>query len=72
MRKWWINLLILLGIKQRCQGFDGPCYNEGHKRRQNTAYDDDSRNHVVMCDTCMKYNEEHWDEMWRDYNNSRL
>jgi hypothetical protein len=54
--------------KTVCQGVNGPCDNEGKKRRQNTAYNDDERNWVVMCDECKKHNDEHWDDMWRELN----
>ncbi len=54
--------------KTVCQGIDGPCDNEGIKRRQNTAYNDDDKNWVFMCDKCAEYNDQHWDEMWSDRN----
>lgn len=52
---------------QCCQGVDGPCYNKATKRRQNTAYTDDNMNWVTMCDECAKFNDERWDEQWREY-----
>ena len=58
--------------RQVCQGVDGPCPNEGIKRRQNTAYSDDSQNWVVMCDKCAAYNEEEWAKQWAEYNAGRL
>lgn len=58
--------------RKHCQGFDGPCPNEGVTRRQNTAYVDNKMNWVTMCDDCFKFNEEHWDEMWTEYYSGRL
>jgi hypothetical protein len=54
----------------QCTGFSHPCENEGKRRRQNTAYADDERNWVVLCDECFAENEEHWHEMWAEYYSS--
>ena len=50
-----------------CNGFDGWCFHIGKKRRQRTAYYDDELNWVFMCDECMKYNNEYWNDMWNEY-----
>ena len=50
-----------------CDGFQGPCFKLGEKRRQRTAYHDDDLNWVFLCDECMEMNQGNWDEMWSDY-----
>ena len=55
-----------------CQGIDGPCENRGSLRRQNTAYVDDEKNWVILCDEHNKHNEAHWKSMWNEYWGSRL
>ncbi len=50
-----------------CRGFDDICFNIGKKRRQRTAYVDDDLNWCFLCDECMEYNNEHWNDMWNDY-----
>lgn len=37
------------------------------KRRQNTAYVEDEKNWVVMCDSCFEENEAYWQERWEEY-----
>lgn len=48
-----------------CQGFINPCTNKGEWRKQNTAYHDDDKNWVFMCDKCALENDEYWAEEWR-------
>jgi hypothetical protein len=52
-----------LGIPT-CDGVEGPCHRIGKHRRQNTAYIDDERNLVYLCDQCFELNQAYWDEMW--------
>ena len=59
--------MVALAADTLCQGIVGPCNNKGVKRRQNTAYVEDERNWVFMCDECAKINDEHWQELWDDY-----
>jgi hypothetical protein len=56
----------------QCQGFDGPCENEGTWQRQNTAYVNDRLNWVCMCPECAQSNSEQWAAQWRDYYSSVL
>ena len=65
-------MMIENNNKKVCQGVEGPCSNEGQRRRQGTAYVDDSLNWVVMCDSCHEHNEFMWEDMWREYNSERL
>ncbi len=37
------------------------------KRRQHTAYVDDDRNWVIICDECNVENEKYWKEQWAEY-----
>lgn len=55
-----------------CQGVDGPCSNIGKRRRRNTAYVDDEKNFVIMCDSCFELEQEYWKEMWAQYNSDRI
>lgn len=50
-----------------CRGYNDICFNIGKKRRQRTAYVDDELNWIFLCNDCMKYNQEYWNEMWNDY-----
>jgi len=36
-----------------CHGWSGPCFRAGRRRRQNTAYANEKRNWVFLCDKCM-------------------
>ena len=48
------------------------CGKEGAlRKRQRTAYVDDSKNFAVYCDECQKDADKYWDEMWDEYNRSR-
>jgi len=49
-----------------CQGVDGPCENNATWRRQDTAYFDEIKNWVNMCDRCFEVNKENWDSMRAD------
>ena len=49
-----------------CDGVEGPCHRVGRRRRQNTAYCDDERNWVRMCDQCFQENQKYWEEMWQE------
>jgi hypothetical protein len=52
----------------KCEGWEGPCDSMNAKRRrQNTQYCDDEMNWVVLCDECMKWNDQYWKDMWSDY-----
>ena len=77
--RWRYNIKIWLHTWIRshtalplCDGLYGPCFCRGHRRVQNTAYVDEKKNWVFLCDTCMEANDEHWDEMWREYYGSVL
>ena len=37
------------------------------RRRQNTAYVEDERNFVILCDDCNETNEAYWKEQWEDF-----
>ena len=39
----------------------------GERRRQRTCYVDEESNYATLCPACHEVNDEHWDEMWRDY-----
>lgn len=39
----------------------------GVRYRQNTMYNDDERNFVTLCPECRIENDEHWEEMWKEY-----
>ena len=65
----WIRSHTALPL---CDGLYGPCFCKGHRRAQNTAYVDEKRNWVFLCDTCMEANDEYWKEMWREYYGSVL
>jgi len=47
-----------------CEGCWGPCFRHGTRKRQNTAYADEKRNWVNMCNDCARDNDERWQEMW--------
>lgn len=49
-----------------CQGVDDPCDGIPAWRRQNTAYCDEIKNWVNMCDSCFAYTEQQWKEQWSD------
>ena len=49
-----------------CQGVDGPCDNGPKLRRQNTQYKDDTKNWVLMCDSCFEENEIELNAMWAE------
>jgi hypothetical protein len=53
-----------------CHGVTGPCFNIGKRRRQNTAYADDKRNWVFLCDECAEINYEYWQNQWNEYYNA--
>ena len=42
------------------------------RRRQNTAYNDDSMNWNTLCEDCQKNVDEYWADMWDEYYGSRL
>lgn len=42
------------------------------KRRQNTAYADDTRNFDVLCAECQAEADEYWQGMWDDYYGGRM
>ena len=65
----WIRSHTALPL---CDGLYGPCFCRGHRRVQNTAYVDEKKNWVFLCDTCMEANDEYWNEMWREYYGSVL
>ena len=50
----------------KCQGFNGKCDQAGKRRRQNTRYEEDDRNYVIMCDECFVENEKYWDYRWKE------
>lgn len=54
----------LLHREHRCQGVDGPCPGAGIVRRASTAYADDSKNIVTMCDSCFEWYEAEIKAMW--------
>ena len=53
-------------IPNCCYGIDGPCRNRPTWRRQNTAYVDEVKNWVNMCDPCFKYTQEQWADAWSE------
>ena len=40
--------------------------------RQNTLYENDYSNWVMLCSACEQEYEEYWHEMWEDYNQGRM
>ena len=67
---WQHQLETLKKLKKSmvvCQGVDGPCDNKPTRRRQHTAYGDDAKNWVTMCDECATINNRQWAELWKDY-----
>ena len=56
-----------VGIKGPCDGFEGPCSEEGERYRQNTKYVNEDANYKVMCPKCREANDEYWADMWSDY-----
>ena len=49
-----------------CQGVAGPCDNYPTLRRQNTQYNDDTKNWVLMCDSCFEINEIELKSAWAE------
>lgn len=43
------------------------CGAPAERRRQNTAYADDSLNWVVQCDECFAETQAYWEERWAEY-----
>ncbi len=74
-RTWYFKVCWVKGKLHRllqkvfplCDGFKGPCFKLGERRRQRTAYHEDDLNWVFLCDKCAEINQEHWDEMWSEY-----
>lgn len=60
------RFLCKIGLPM-CQGIDGPCLHFGKRRRQNTAYQNDSMNYVFMCNGCAKINNKLWDEQYKEH-----
>lgn len=52
---------------EQCQGFDGPCNNEGERYRQNTYYPNEDDNWRTLCPQCRQWNDEYWEERWEEY-----
>jgi hypothetical protein len=44
-----------------CGSDDGVLY------RQNTSYYEELRNWVTLCPSCKRYNDDCWDEQWKEY-----
>jgi hypothetical protein len=38
-----------------------------HRRRMNTAYENDDSNFTVQCDYCFEESEKDWADMWHEY-----
>lgn len=63
-----------------CEGFAGPCTESGptvQRRTCRTAYlvrEDGTDPNVdpVLCADCAGWYDQHWDEMWADYNRGRI
>lgn len=51
---------------ESCSGMYGPCSNSGRWVRQNTAYIEDEKNWVFLCEECEKLNDEYWYDMWSE------
>ena len=68
----------MLKIRQFIQRIFGFCDTCGRwlvfpkRRRRNTAYHDDEQNYVTLCWNCFLWQEERWDEMWREYHSGLL
>jgi len=54
----------LLKETKKCQ-FCGD--NGAERRRQNTTYENDELNWMVLCNRCQKEEDEYWRERWDDY-----
>lgn len=48
------------------------CGQPGRPRRQNTAYNDEKMNWAIHCDECQELADEYWQELWDEYNSSRM
>jgi len=57
----------IIKVAPFCHGAEGPCFHKGKKRRQNTAYVNDTMNWVFYCDNCAAINDERWQERWDEY-----
>lgn len=55
-------------IPQQCPGYDCECEGKDATiKHQNTAYVQQCFNYILLCDFCMKQNEEYWKERWDEY-----
>jgi hypothetical protein len=57
-------------IKEAC----GMCtchWSRTERRRMDTAYVNDESNYCEVCEECFEEIQEHWAEMWADYNSQR-
>lgn len=62
-----------IGPKLPCCGSGGPCDRlDAVTYRQRTAYANEDSNWTTLCPDCAKWNNECWDEMWRDYYSDKL
>ena len=57
--------------KLKCEGYWGPCENDGILTRQNTAYSDDKLNFRTYCPICQKEADEYWADRWAEVYGSR-
>jgi len=52
----------------QCEGFGGVCHRQdAMEQRQNTAYEEESRNWRVLCPTCQEESNLYWQEKWAEY-----
>ncbi len=55
-----------------CEGFQGPCFKLGERKRQNTQYHDSKLNWTTQCPVCFKAEWDAWQERWDEYYSSIL
>ncbi len=48
------------------------CRNPGEYQRQNSSYNNDGLNWLVICERCRPMNDEFWKEQWDDYYRGRM
>lgn len=52
----------------KCQGFSHECDSDDAVRfRMKTQYVEEESNFAVLCSSCQKESDEHWQDMWDEY-----
>lgn len=56
-----------------CEGWGSPCKRiDAVRYHMNTAYVNVESNFMNLCPGCQKNSDEHWEEMWKEYNSGCL